>query len=97
MPYKARLEKLGVALHFSKSKRLIVKAEKAPPLFSTVYGPDMKQIGLVTDVFGPVKSPYVAVKLNSEEYASKYIGQPLFFKPPRKIVRRRVRKSRKRR
>ncbi|GEM_PF-1893392 len=81
------MRRLGLALHVSKSKRLIVKAEVAAPLMSDVLGPDLEHIGIVSDVLGPVKSPYVAVKPDPGVDAHKYIGKILLFKPPRRTSR----------
>ncbi|MEM3566504.1 MAG: Gar1/Naf1 family protein [Candidatus Bathyarchaeia archaeon] len=54
--------RLGRALHISPSKNVIVKVESAPKIGETVVDENFKLVGEVFDVFGPVSSPYVAVK-----------------------------------
>ncbi|MEM3874519.1 MAG: Gar1/Naf1 family protein [Candidatus Bathyarchaeia archaeon] len=54
--------RLGRALHISPSKNVIVKVENTPRIGETVVDENLKPIGEVFDVFGPVSSPYVAVK-----------------------------------
>ncbi|MEM3703445.1 MAG: Gar1/Naf1 family protein [Candidatus Bathyarchaeia archaeon] len=54
--------RLGRVLHISSSKNIIVKIENAPKIGDIVVDEDLKPIGKVFDVFGPVSSPYAAVK-----------------------------------
>ncbi|MEM3617130.1 MAG: Gar1/Naf1 family protein [Candidatus Bathyarchaeia archaeon] len=54
--------RLGRALHTSPSKNVIVKVENAPKIGAIVVDENLRQVGEVFDVFGPVSSPYVAVK-----------------------------------
>jgi len=58
------LRRLGKILHLSKSRSLIVKCE-APrfvKIGTRVCDTKLKEIGKVQDLFGPVTSPYVAVR-----------------------------------
>jgi RNA-binding protein len=57
-----RLIRLGRVLHISPSKNVIVKVENTPKIGETVVDENLRQIGEVFDIFGPVSSPYVAVK-----------------------------------
>ena len=57
-----RLIRLGRVLHISPSKNVIVKVENTPKIGETVVDENLRQIGEVFDIFGPVFSPYVAVK-----------------------------------
>ncbi|MBS7608045.1 MAG: Gar1/Naf1 family protein [Candidatus Bathyarchaeia archaeon] len=54
--------RLGRVLHISPNRNIIVKAENLPKLSETVVDENMKTVGEVFDIFGPVSSPYVAVK-----------------------------------
>jgi len=51
-----------MALHVSPSRNIIVKVENIPKIGETVVDEHLKPIGKISDVFGPVSSPYVAVK-----------------------------------
>lgn len=54
--------RLGRALHLSPSKNVIVKAENTPKIGEVVVDENLRHVGEVFDIFGPVSSPYVAVK-----------------------------------
>ncbi|MCD6510879.1 MAG: H/ACA RNA-protein complex protein Gar1 [Thermoprotei archaeon] len=74
------MQRLGTASHVSKSGRLIIRAERPVPLMCKVYGPDMRPIGFVADVFGPVKSPYISVKPLKAVNPEEYVGKVLYFR-----------------
>jgi len=56
------LQRLGLVLHISPSRNIIIKIEKTPRIGETVVDENLKPVGKVFDIFGPVSSPYVAVK-----------------------------------
>ena len=61
------MQRLGRVLHVSSSKNLILKAEKPPRINDKVVDENLKSVGTVFDVFGPVSSPYVAVRPSIEK------------------------------
>jgi len=56
------LQRLGRAFHISPSRNIIIKVESVPKIGERVVDENLKPVGKVFDVFGPVSSPYVAVK-----------------------------------
>jgi RNA-binding protein len=72
------LRRLGTVLHVTKRGSIIVQTDKSPPIGADVTDKKAKIIGRVHDVFGPVKAPYVAVRANNKEEASKLVGQPVY-------------------
>ncbi len=90
------MRRLGIASHISKSGRLIVKGVRPAPLMSEVLGPDMRVIGVVADVFGPVKSPYISVKPRDSSMLNTYVGKILYFRPMKRR-RRGLSKGKRRR
>jgi len=88
---------LGTALHISKSRRLIARSRGLIPLFSKVYDQKLNEIGVVVDVFGPVKAPYVAIKVKESVDATQYVGSRLYYRPPPSRSRRRSSSRKKRR
>jgi len=44
---------------------------------ATIFTEDMRNIGNVSDIFGPVGNPYVSIKPTVLEPA-KYVGQPIY-------------------
>jgi len=61
------LERIGSVLHVSSTRNLILKAENIPHIGDKVVDEKLNQVGTVFDVFGPVSSPYAAVKTSVEE------------------------------
>lgn len=65
------MRKLGRVSHYAKQGFLILRTGWVPNLNDRVVDKDLNMVGVVKDVFGPVKAPYVAVKprvRNPEEY-----------------------------
>ncbi len=58
------MRRLGKVLHLSKSGNLILKLDQTPvPVIGAeVCDYKLRQVGVVNNVLGPVKSPYVSVK-----------------------------------
>jgi len=67
-------------LHLSSSRNLILKAENPPRIGDRVLNKNLKPVGTIFDVFGPVSSPYVAVKPEVEEIQN-LIDQILYSVP----------------
>ncbi len=61
------MQRLGLVLHISPSRNIITKAENTPEIGETVVDENLKSIGKVFDIFGPVSSPYVAVRPSIHE------------------------------
>ncbi len=56
------MQRLGLVLHVSPSRNLIMKVEKVPKIGETVVDENLKQVGKVFDILGPTSSPYVAIR-----------------------------------
>jgi RNA-binding protein len=61
------LQRLGKVLSVTPSRNLVVKTEKAPKIGSAVVDENLKVIGKVFDVIGPVSSPYAVVRPTIKE------------------------------
>lgn len=61
------MQRIGIVLHISSSKKAIIKAENLPRIGDKVVDENLKHVGNVFDVFGPISSPYVAVKASIEK------------------------------
>ena len=74
----SRLRRLGKVLHMSKSGNLIIKLEQSPVPreYSRVVDYKIKTVGVVNNILGPVKNPYVSVK--PEGVASDLSGRILY-------------------
>jgi len=58
------LRRLGKVLHLSKSGNLLLRLEQYPvPIIGAkVCDYKLRSVGVVNNVLGPVKTPYVSVK-----------------------------------
>lgn len=74
------MQRIGRVLHVSSTKNMILKAENLPNIGDRVVDETLSQVGTVFDVFGPVSSPYVAVKPSVEE-PSLYVDHVLYAVP----------------
>jgi len=61
-------------LHISPSRNIIIRVEKIPRIGEIVVDENLKTVGKIFDLFGPVGSPYVAIRptiLKPEELTNK--------------------------
>ena len=61
------MQRIGIVLHVSSSGNMILKAENLPHISDKVTDENLKPIGTIFDVFGPVSSPYTAVRPSIED------------------------------
>jgi RNA-binding protein len=76
------LQRLGRVLHISPSGNIITKIENVPRIGEAVVDENLKTVGRVFDMFGPVNAPYVAIKptvLKPEEL----VNRTLYISPQR--------------
>jgi len=85
------LQRIGFVLHTSSSGNMILKAENLPRIGDQAIDENLNQIGNVFDVFGPVSSPYVAVRPSVED-PNRFVKHVLYAFPsskPRREKRKR--------
>lgn len=75
-----KLKRLGHVLHVSSSRNLILKAETLPKIGDMVIDENLKAVGSVFDIIGPVSSPYVTVKPTTTE-PQRTVGNTLYTVP----------------
>jgi len=71
------MRRLGKVSTYAKQGFLIIRSTFIPALNDRVIDKNLQVIGIVKDVFGPVKSPYVAIKPRIKN-PEKYIGEVLY-------------------
>lgn len=78
------MKRLGHVLHQSKNRNLILRSKlSAPPeLGAKVYDAKRRPLGIVVDVFGPIKSPYIEVKPLLTD-AEKLVGRSVYLRAER--------------
>jgi len=85
------LQRIGVVLHTSPNGNIILKAENSPHINDQVVDENLKPVGRVFDVFGPISSPYVAVRPSVED-PDRVIAHTLYAVPSSKPKRERRRR-----
>ena len=56
------MQRLGRVLNVTPSQNIVVKTENTPKIGSAVVDENLKIIGKIFDIIGPVSSPYAVVK-----------------------------------
>ena len=74
------MKRLGCVLHISPSRNLILKADTLPKIGDRVIDGDLKPVGSVFDIIGPVPAPYIVVKSVRPELQS-LVNNTLFMIP----------------
>jgi RNA-binding protein len=70
------LQRLGLILHVTPSRNVIAKIQNLPKIGETVVDENLKPIGRVFDILGPVSSPYATIAptiRNPEKLANKTV------------------------
>jgi len=97
------MRRLGTIVSKTKTGLIVVKSQLKDPrriVGAIVYDKDMKRVGKIVDVMGPIDSPYVVVKPDSKEIADLIESGYLYYyieRRPRRRGRKAPRKSRRRR
>ena len=71
------MQRLGSVVSVTPSKSIIIKTEKAPKIGSEVVDENLKVVGKIFDIIGPVSSPYAVVKPTVKE-PSVLANKPLY-------------------
>ena len=77
------MQKLGRVITLTPSQNLVVKTEKAPKIGSSVVDDNLKDVGSVFDIIGPVTSPYAIVRPSVRE-PEKLTSKQLYLLPSKK-------------
>jgi RNA-binding protein len=91
------LRRLGTVLHTTPNGYIVVKIDdpdNIPPLNVKVYDRDLRTVGVLLDIIGPVKEPYAVIKPATKETKVPN-GEVLYYKPPKPKKPRRTRKAQK--
>ena len=90
--------RLGRGLHILSQNLLVLRAEKSvlqikkiEALISIpVFDDNMKEIGAISDIFGPIENPYVVVQLTeNQKDVEQLLKQQFYFIPKQKRTKRR--------
>jgi RNA-binding protein len=68
---------------------MVVKAQNLPRIGDQVVDENLRPVGIVFDVFGPISSPYVTVHPSVEEHSTSLVNKTLYTVPSSKPTFRR--------
>ena len=71
------MQRLGRVLNVTPSQNIIVKTDKPPKIGSAVVDENLKVVGKIFDIIGPVSAPYAVVKPAIKE-PEKLTGKQLY-------------------
>lgn len=91
--------RLGISLHIISQNLLILRAEEpllSPKKFELlismpVVDKNLKEIGTISDAFGPVEKPFVVVQLKEKQTdVEQLLEQKFYFIPKQKRTKSRT-------
>ena len=88
---RKNLQRIGLVLHTSSCGNIILRTKNPPRIGDQTIDENLKPVGTVFDIFGPVSAPYVAVRPNVEN-PSRFINHVLYAVPSSKPKRERRRR-----
>lgn len=71
------LQRLGRVSNLTPSQNIVVKTEKTPKIGVPVVDENLKTVGKIFDIIGPVSSPYAVVRPTVKE-PEKLVGKQLY-------------------
>ena len=77
------LQRLGRVISVTPSQNVVVKLDKAPKTGSAVIDENLKVVGKVFDIIGPVSAPYAVIK-PSVAHPEKLAKKQLYVPPSKK-------------
>ncbi len=61
------MQRLGRVLSLTPSQNLVVRTEKTPKIGAIVVDENLKNVGRIFDIIGPVSAPYAVVRPTVKE------------------------------
>lgn len=74
---------MGLILHVTPSRTIIVKIQNMPRIGETVVDENLKPVGKVLDILGPVSSPYATITPTIRE-AKNLVNKTVYIVPSRR-------------
>jgi RNA-binding protein len=77
------LQRLGKVISVTPSQSLVVKIDKPLRLGTSVIDENLKVVGRIFDIIGPVSSPYAVVRVSIKD-PEKLSNKQLYVSPSRR-------------
>jgi len=77
------VQRLGLVLHISPSQNIILRIEEPPRIGDIVVDENLRMVGRVFDIFGPVASPYAAIRPSIQK-TENLVSHKLYVTPSKR-------------
>jgi RNA-binding protein len=77
------LQRLGKVLNVTPSQNIVVKIDKPPKMGAAVIDENLKVVGRIFDIIGPVSSPYAVIKPSVKD-PEKLANRQLYVSPSKR-------------
>ncbi len=77
------MQRLGKVLNVTPSQNIVVKIDKPPKMGAAVIDENLKTVGRIFDIIGPVTSPYAVIKPSVKD-PEKLVSRQLYVSSSRK-------------
>ena len=77
------LQRLGKVLNVTPSQNIVVKIDKPPKMGAAVIDENLKTVGRIFDIIGPVTSPYAVIKPSVKD-PEKLVSRQLYVSSSKK-------------
>ena len=77
------MQRLGRVLNVTPSQNVVVKLEKPPKMGAAVVDENLKVVGKIFDIIGPVSSPYAVIKPSVKD-PEKLANRQLYILPSKR-------------
>jgi RNA-binding protein len=71
------MDRLGTIIHVSGNRKLILRTKVKIKTGVQVFDEELRPVGKIVDVFGPVNNPYVSIETTVDE-PKNFVGHPLY-------------------
>ena len=82
LPLYKDMHPIGKVIRVSKNKSLVLKCAQEQNLKEKAgaYNHDNEKVGVISEIFGPIKKPYVTVKPKKDVDTEKLVGEEVYVK-----------------
>jgi rRNA processing protein Gar1 len=77
------LQRLGLVARVTPSRNVIAKIETIPRIGETVVDENLKPVGKVSDLLGPVSSPYASITPTIQN-PERLVNRPVYMVPSKR-------------
>jgi snoRNP protein GAR1 len=71
--------RVGTVAHLCQRLAIVpIEAEEVPSIGTRVVDKELRRVGRIVDIFGPVSAPYAAISPTDRETGARLIGERVY-------------------